>query len=351
MALRLLIGAAEAFIHGTLIYLSFWYRYNELATRGAIFDGCAALAGAFNGIIGHQIQVNLDGKNGWRAWRWIFLIEGVVPIGWGFVVAAFLPSTPETVRGIFSPSEKDIIIRRSRSSHNTGDSKIRPKAMLEVLANPVFWALTLMNCCIHITTASLSNFLPPILDGLGWEDEQAQLMSSIVYACAFVNIMFSARVADRTGRRGLLVVANCTFSLVGFIMLLASTNHRVRFAGTCLLTAAVYPCLMLVLVWLAMNFPGYSYRTSCIAMINICAQLFSIIGNKVYIDPPYYREGLTVSASMTAVAGVAAAGLLWWLRRLNKRKEEEKDKESNHELALKSIDEVGNKHPHFRYTF
>lgn len=127
MGLRFLIGGAEAFIHGTLIYLSFWYRYNELATRGALFDGCSALAGAFNGIIGHQIQVNYDGKNGWRAWRWIFLIEGVVPIGWGFVVAALLPKTPETVRGIFTAPEKEVIILRSRSSHNTGSSKIKIK--------------------------------------------------------------------------------------------------------------------------------------------------------------------------------------------------------------------------------
>lgn len=131
MGLRFLIGGSEAFIHGTLIYLSFWYRYNELATRGALFDGCAALAGAFNGIIGHQIQVNYDGKNGWRAWRWIFLIEGVVPIGWGFVVAALLPSTPESVRGIFTKPEKEVIILRSRSSHNTGSSKIKVKVCSE----------------------------------------------------------------------------------------------------------------------------------------------------------------------------------------------------------------------------
>ena len=69
MALRFLTGAAEAFIQGTLIYLSFWYRYDELATRGALYDGCGALAGAFNGIVSYHIQTDLDGRNGWRAWR------------------------------------------------------------------------------------------------------------------------------------------------------------------------------------------------------------------------------------------------------------------------------------------
>lgn len=208
-----------------------------------------------------------------------------------------------------------------------------------------------MNCCIHLTTSSLSNFLPPILDGLGWKGEQAQLMSSIVYACAFVNIMISAQIADRTGRRGLLVVANTAFSIVGFVMLLAFTNPTVRFAGTCLLTATMYPCVMLILVWLAMNFPGYSYRTSCIALTNICAQLFSIIGNNIYVDPPYYRKGLTVSACMAGVAGVTAGITIWWIGRLNAKKEVDKYGEQSAALALSSIDDLGNKHPEFRFTY
>ena len=208
-----------------------------------------------------------------------------------------------------------------------------------------------MNCCIHLTTSSLSNFLPPILDGLGWEGEQAQLMSAIVYACAFVNIMLSAQIADRTGRRGILVVANTAFSLVGFVMLLAFTNESVRFAGTCLLTAALYPCVMLILVWIALNFPGYSYRTSSIALTNICSQLFSIIGNKTYVDPPYYREGLTVSACMTGVCGVLAIGTIWWVGRLNVRKEQAKFDPGSSALAMESIDELGNKHPDFRFAY
>ena len=88
----------------------------------------------------------------------------------------------------------------------------------------------------------------------------------------------------------------------------------------------------------------------CIALTNICAQLFSIIGNKIYVDPPYYREGLTVSACMTGVAGLLAVGTLWWIGRLNAKKEEAKCTEEYSTLASESIDKLGNKHPDFRYT-
>jgi MFS family permease len=243
------------------------------------------------------------------------------------------------------------VIRRSRSAHNTGDDKIRFKAILEVLMSPVFWLMTGMNCGIHLTTGSLANFLPPILDGLGYEDEQAQLMSAIVYACAFVQTMIVARIADKTQHRGLLIIANTGLSLVGFGMLLGLEQPASRFAGTCILTAALYPCLMLVLVWLAMNMPGYSYRTSAIAMSNICAQLFAIIGNKIYVDPPYYREGLAVSAGMAAFAGTLAVVCLLWLRFQNRKKEAEKDSAASKELVHLTVDDISWKHPEFRHTY
>ena len=208
-----------------------------------------------------------------------------------------------------------------------------------------------MNCGIHVTTSAFSNFLPPILDGLGWEDEKAQLMSSIVYGCAFVNIFICARIADKTNKRGVLVVVNCCFALTGFVLLLVVTNNAARFAGTCIAAAALMPCLMLVLVWLAMNFPGYSYRTSSIALTNVFAQCFGIIGNKVYTDPPYYRQGLAISAGMTGMTCFLAIALLWRLRVLNEKKEAEKGSQTGLDSTVLSVDELGNKHSEFRYVF
>lgn len=70
MIIRTLVGASEAFIQGSILYLSFWYPYNELATRGAILYSGVALAGTFNGLLAYLIETNLDGVNGWNAWQW-----------------------------------------------------------------------------------------------------------------------------------------------------------------------------------------------------------------------------------------------------------------------------------------
>ena len=74
--LRVGVGVGEAFLQAGPLYLSLWYKRHEMATRGAIFFGTSAVAGAFNGIIAYGIEKNLKGANGWLAWRWLFLIEG-----------------------------------------------------------------------------------------------------------------------------------------------------------------------------------------------------------------------------------------------------------------------------------
>lgn len=149
MAIRFLIGVIEAFIQGSILYLSFWYRYTELATRGAIVYSTSALAGSFNGLLSYGVQKDLGGRNGWTAWQWIFFIEGMIPIIWGFVVLALLPPTPEQVRFGFTEDEKKMIMTRSRAAHNTGNGTIRPKLILKLLIDPKFWMTTIVNCGNH----------------------------------------------------------------------------------------------------------------------------------------------------------------------------------------------------------
>lgn len=143
--------------------LSFWYEYHELATRSAIFFSTSTLAGAFNGLVSYGISKNLDGRNGWRAWKWIFLIEGILPISFAFIVLIFLPASPSEVRLGFNGIEKDELVRRSKRSHNTLTSQIQLKKILELLTSIHFWLFALLYCASLFTISTLSNFLPAII--------------------------------------------------------------------------------------------------------------------------------------------------------------------------------------------
>lgn len=74
--LRAVVGCFEAFLQAAPLYLTFWYKADEFATRGSIFFAMSAVAGTMNGLIAYGIEEHMKHVGGWLAWRWIFLIEG-----------------------------------------------------------------------------------------------------------------------------------------------------------------------------------------------------------------------------------------------------------------------------------
>ncbi|KAF4762116.1 hypothetical protein N7455_001423 [Penicillium solitum] len=287
LVIRFLVGVAEAFVQGGVFYLSFWYEYSELATRGAIFYSMSTLAGAFNGLIAYGITKDLDGANGWRAWRWIFLIEGIMPCAFAFIVLFFLPASPEALKFGFSPEEKAQVVRRARNAHNTSEAKLQIKRIPLVLLSLHFWLLLAIACCGHFCVGSMSNFLPAIIASFGYNEVDTQMFTVIVYACACIGVLFWARVADRTNARGLTLALSTCGAIVGYAMLVAIENEHARFAATCIVGFSIYPTIVLQLSWSAMSFAGYTRRGSALAFMNIFSQLFAICGTQAYSDPPF----------------------------------------------------------------
>ncbi|KAJ5453418.1 uncharacterized protein N7458_004374, partial [Penicillium daleae] len=264
--LRFVIGVCEGFGQGAVFYLSFWYTYPELATRGGIFWGSTSLASAFNGLISYAIQTGLNGKNGWLSWRWIFCIEGIMPIGFGFLLFILLPSTPEKARFGFTQADKDLAVKRSCRAHNPEDAEIRPQKIVTTLLNPVFWLFGVIFSAYHYCNAPITKFYSKHCSGLtlyvqdmGFvSNVNAQLMSAVVFVSAFVGVLLFARIADKTDQRAKTLLASLVCQLVGYIMLVSSSNSNVRFTGACILAFGNYPGAVLIVTWMAMNVVGYT---------------------------------------------------------------------------------------------
>jgi len=90
---RLFLGICEgALFPGVVFYLSMWYRRTERQYRVALFFSAASLAGAFGGILAWGIG-HMGDVGGLHAWKWIFIIEGlltfVVSIGAYFFISDY----------------------------------------------------------------------------------------------------------------------------------------------------------------------------------------------------------------------------------------------------------------------
>lgn len=97
IAIRFFLGFIEAaYFPGCLYYLSTWYTRKELGFRTAMLYSGSLMSGAFSGLIAAGITKGLDNVHGMRAWRWLFIIEGVITIAIAIVAYFILPNFPRT---------------------------------------------------------------------------------------------------------------------------------------------------------------------------------------------------------------------------------------------------------------
>ena len=112
IAIRFFLGFVEAaYFPGCLFFLSSWYTRKELGFRTAVLYSGSLMSGAFSGLITAGITGNLDGKRGLRAWRWLFIIEGVITIFIAFIAFFILPNFPRTTSWL-TENERQLAIWR-----------------------------------------------------------------------------------------------------------------------------------------------------------------------------------------------------------------------------------------------
>src|SRR5436853_814437 len=91
---RFLVGAAEAgFLPGVIVYLTYWFRYQDRAKAVAFFYA----ANPLSYVIGSPLAGLLLGLSwlGMRGWRWLFIIEWVPAIVVGVSTIWYLTEWPE----------------------------------------------------------------------------------------------------------------------------------------------------------------------------------------------------------------------------------------------------------------
>lgn len=84
----------------------------------------------------------------------------------------------------------------------------------------------------------------------------------------FLAVYAGAYLAKALDRHGILLIAGCLLGIIGYIMLLASTDPKVQYGGTLFVAAGVFPCTPLILGWLA-NQITPDYARACAGGIQV----------------------------------------------------------------------------------
>merc|ERR1712000_30629 len=214
LAVRIFLGLAEAgFFPGVMMYLCFWYKPEERATRMAIFASSIAVAGAFGGLLATAISF-LNGKAGLEGWRWLFILEGIPAVLVGVMVWFWLPDYPQTASWLTADERAFAVKRLGPYAPSMSDKHWDSAVAKKTLADPFFW----------------------IFD--------AQLLTVPPNVVAMIVIISVCLHSDKTKERSRHVIGGCAFVAIGYLLLAVVRHWGARYAALCMIVctnAAVLP--------------------------------------------------------------------------------------------------------------
>ncbi|KAF2464773.1 permease of the major facilitator superfamily [Lindgomyces ingoldianus] len=325
VACRFILGIVEApFFAGVLFYLSKWYTKEELAKRMAIFYSGSLISGAFGNLIAAGILNGLDGNIGMDAWQWLYIIEGVITVFIGLLVALILPDFPNTWRA-FSPEMKRVANRRlaidaaeADVDETGGMSQIH--GMKLAFMDPKTYMLAV--AYMGITgAAGFQNFFPTLTKTLGYNE----IISLLLVAPPYVFMVFYSYAhcytSDYIGNRFWFLAYPVFFSIAGFIIFMTTNSFGPRYFSFFLMNF-VFAQNGTIYAWISNAIPRPpAKRAAAFAFINSIGNSASIWTPFTYFpsSAPHYRPALGICIGLEVLALAMFLGMRVYLQMQNKQ--------------------------------
>ncbi|KAF4991565.1 hypothetical protein FGRMN_7683 [Fusarium graminum] len=328
IALRAVLGIGEAGFTGIPLYLSFFFKREELAFRTAIFISAAPLATTFASTLAWLI-VKFAQLGPIAPWRLLFIVEGFPSVIASVVAWNVIPDSPQTA-SYLTKREKKVARLRLRSEQSTStnarpSSGLMGRDVLAIFRDPVAWMTAAMFFLTNMAYSSLPVFLPKILTEMGHDTLTSQALSAPPYLAAFVIVLFTAHMSDRLKARTIPIIFHALASSSGYaILALAKPLSLPNF----LRYMAIYPAAIgffnvvtLIITWSINNQASQSRQGGGFALLQVVGQCGPLVGTRLYPDrdAPYYASGMSTCAIAMLLVSVLAYALRFYLKYQNRK--------------------------------
>ncbi|GAB7365191.1 hypothetical protein MBLNU230_g6277t1 [Neophaeotheca triangularis] len=354
VACRLLLGLFEAGLFpGVILYLTMFYGKRRIAVRVAYFFATSAASGIAGGLVSYGISY-IDGYAGWRAWRWIILINGIPTVVTGLIVPFVLPNSPESAKFLSEEDKRNMVKMRLKELGHAHNANNLVKAdVIDGLKDWTTWAYAIIQYCINNMLYSFSVFLPTVINGMGtWTAAEVQAMTVPIYSAGAIVYVCNARLSDKVQRRGYFTIVSISVSIFGYCLLIANQGVAMSYAGCMFVAMGLYSAGGIQLAWLTVNNPRYGKRA-------IMSGLQLTIGNAAGVASPWMFEDVyapTYYPGYGATIGLLALGLVGMItleihyKRENKKRDRGERDYFLEGMPEEQVMELGEKHPEYRFT-
>ncbi|KAK5987948.1 putative transporter [Cladobotryum mycophilum] len=356
MAARWFLGVAEAGLFpGVNYYLSCWYKRNEFGVRAAIFFSAAALAGSFGGLLAAAIQ-KLDGKGGLAGWAWIFVIEGGLTILIGVASFWMVHDFPDEAKFLTKDDRARVLYRLKQDKQSSAEHEtFKMEYLWDAVKDWKTYAGMLIYMGPLMPLYSFSLFLPSIIQSMSFTDKndvvKNQLLSVPPYAAAAIVTVAVGFWSDKARRRAIFNMVCAWVGIAGFVMLMASTNPGVQYAGTFLGAMGIYPSISLTIAWIANNVEGVYKRGIVLGFVIGWGNLNGVVSSNIYFNKPRYFEGHGTIVGYLFFGMFCGSALMATLLSIENKKRQNGERDYLAEgKTEKELEAMGDNRPDFLYT-
>lgn len=305
---RFMLGFFEGgFFPSVILYLSLWFRASDRAKAVANFMAAIPVATVFGlPVSGLLLHLNWFG---WPGWRWIFILQGVLPIFAGIVTLFVLPNRPEDAKWLH-PDERASLLGalEQEAADKAGHMSLR----LLLSHFGVVVLLTIVYFCLNVFSYGLSMFMPAIIKSQsGASDTVSSILASIPYIMALLGMLLNGWHSDRTGERVVHVSVPLALQGVG-IAIAASTDGQWIFPVLAIMLI-VGPTLYahLPAFWpIPTMFLGATAAASAIGFINMIGNLGGFVGPYVVGRSAAEHDTFAPALYKLAPFPIVAAGVI-----------------------------------------
>ena len=198
-AARFLVGLAEAsFFPGVIVYLTHWFRLDDRAKAIAVFFAASPTASVVGSLMARWLlPVHWRGIAGWR---WIFVLEGIIPIIVGVITFFYLTDWPRQA-GWLAADERNWMSAELEAEAQA-KKRGRDGTTWQSLRDRRVWLLIVAYFFALAGFTSSTYFLPIIMKRLfGLPDARVALWTMLPGLVGIAAMLLNGWHSDRTGER------------------------------------------------------------------------------------------------------------------------------------------------------
>ncbi|OAQ61526.2 hypothetical protein VFPPC_16522 [Pochonia chlamydosporia 170] len=307
--LRGLLGFAQGgFIPEMVLYLSYFYKSNELPFRLSLFYTVIPLTQIYGSLLAGGL-LEMRGLQGLAGWRWLFLVEGLICVIIGFIsYFVMAPSITEpasafkradgTNKWWTEEEEKILVNRLLRDDPTKGDmnnrTAVSARGMWEALTTYDLWPIFILGIFVWIPFQPTANYLSLTLRNLGYTVFESNLLAIPGYALFAINTVALGWLSERFNERLLIAAGSNIWMLpffIGLICIKPDANPWVRYALLTGINGIPYTHSIIVGL-VSRNAKAVGRRAVAAAVYNMTYQVGSIAAVNIYRDgdKPYYYK-------------------------------------------------------------